>query len=109
AVVFSSRRRHTRCYRDWSSDVCSSDLLSVCPGDEAPRPENSFRVHYPRGPVECAGGGCAGRVGLLPGLDWLRERLSTPARCHGEIGRASCREGVEMGAGEAACSEQQKE
>src|SRR5207245_5244831 len=22
----SSRRRHTRCYRDWSSDVCSSDL-----------------------------------------------------------------------------------
>src|SRR5207245_5085029 len=23
---FSSRRRHTRCYRDWSSDVCSSDL-----------------------------------------------------------------------------------
>src|SRR3989337_3191431 len=24
---FSSRRRHTRCYRDWSSDVCSSDLV----------------------------------------------------------------------------------
>src|SRR3989442_13346219 len=23
---FSSRRRHTRCGRDWSSDVCSSDL-----------------------------------------------------------------------------------
>src|SRR6266542_6249040 len=23
---FSSRGRHTRCYRDWSSDVCSSDL-----------------------------------------------------------------------------------
>src|SRR5262245_13385264 len=23
---FSSRRRHTRCLRDWSSDVCSSDL-----------------------------------------------------------------------------------
>src|SRR5207245_5615983 len=21
-----SRRRHTRCYRNWSSDVCSSDL-----------------------------------------------------------------------------------
>src|SRR5207245_1628771 len=26
-LFFSSRRRHTRCYRDWSSDVCSSDLL----------------------------------------------------------------------------------
>src|SRR5690606_40715220 len=26
---FSSRRRHTRFSRDWSSDVCSSDLLPV--------------------------------------------------------------------------------
>src|SRR5205809_2341782 len=26
---FSSRRRHTRCSRDWSSDVCSSDLRPV--------------------------------------------------------------------------------
>src|SRR3712207_8760711 len=24
---FSSRRRHTRYWRDWSSDVCSSDLI----------------------------------------------------------------------------------
>src|SRR5204863_5747424 len=26
---FSSRRRHTRSLRDWSSDVCSSDLRDV--------------------------------------------------------------------------------
>src|SRR5690606_2354114 len=26
SFVFSSRRRHTRFSRDWSSDVCSSDL-----------------------------------------------------------------------------------
>src|SRR5712675_2050670 len=26
---FSSRRRHTRCSRDWSSDVCSSDLENL--------------------------------------------------------------------------------
>src|SRR5699024_12000571 len=26
---FSSRRRHTRSKRDWSSDVCSSDLTSI--------------------------------------------------------------------------------
>src|SRR5205814_5203627 len=26
---FSSRRRHTRCLSDWSSDVCSSDLLDA--------------------------------------------------------------------------------
>src|SRR5262245_63920298 len=34
---FSSRRRHTRCLSDWSSDVCSSDLahsrtISSMPG-----------------------------------------------------------------------------
>src|SRR5215217_9676894 len=28
---FSSRRRHTRYWRDWSSDVCSSDLRVVAP------------------------------------------------------------------------------
>src|SRR5258707_2751583 len=26
---FSSRRRHTRYWRDWSSDVCSSDLSRI--------------------------------------------------------------------------------
>src|SRR5215203_5210338 len=26
---FSSRRRHTRYWRDWSSDVCSSDLIAT--------------------------------------------------------------------------------
>src|SRR2546429_5491063 len=36
--VFSSRRRHTRCSRDWSSDVCSSDLLLQLKG------ENAFKV-----------------------------------------------------------------
>src|SRR5215217_8434527 len=29
SVFFSSRRRHTRYWRDWSSDVCSSDLLEA--------------------------------------------------------------------------------
>src|SRR2546429_4570440 len=35
---FSSRRRHTRCSRDWSSDVCSSDL--------APTPIRDFNAMY---------------------------------------------------------------
>src|SRR5438874_11078199 len=30
---FSSRRRHTRSLRDWSSDVCSSDLANQLDGD----------------------------------------------------------------------------
>src|SRR5256712_5975547 len=34
---FSSRRRHTRSDRDWSSDVCSSDLLlAACAGAGQP-------------------------------------------------------------------------
>src|SRR5699024_11577618 len=31
---FSSRRRHTRSKRDWSSDVCSSDLHKIEDTDE---------------------------------------------------------------------------
>src|SRR2546422_10866234 len=40
SFFFSSRRRHTRCSRDWSSDVCSSDLephtLDQTGGDHVP-------------------------------------------------------------------------
>src|SRR3712207_7702827 len=38
---FSSRRRHTRYWRDWSSDVCSSDLRLPAPGAIE---RTSFRV-----------------------------------------------------------------
>src|SRR5256884_6754201 len=46
---FSSRRRHTRCSRDWSSDVCSSDLrfsLSEPVGD-GKRHVSRFLNPYP--------------------------------------------------------------
>src|SRR5215813_7363135 len=42
---FSSRRRHTRCGRDWSSDVCSSDLVAqlVWPASEPfPNPDTAY-------------------------------------------------------------------
>src|SRR5699024_11891082 len=51
---FSSRRRHTRSKRDWSSDVCSSDLGRPCGsyprrvelGRDLPIPLiNMFRLH----------------------------------------------------------------
>src|SRR5437899_9696322 len=45
---FSSRRRHTRCLSDWSSDVCSSDLVLDGKGQIA------------------AGGGMDGVEGLHP-------------------------------------------
>src|SRR5205814_6681704 len=43
---FSSRRRHTRCLSDWSSDVCSSDLTTVWAshGDKIAQPPPGFRV-----------------------------------------------------------------
>src|SRR6185295_15119378 len=41
---FSSRRRHTRYWRDWSSDVCSSDLPGT--GKEHPAKEDLVTVHY---------------------------------------------------------------
>src|SRR5690554_1767503 len=50
---FSSRRRHTRCGRDWSSDVCSSDLLGPLSSyqlvsDEAVGDQHTLRfdVHF---------------------------------------------------------------
>src|SRR5438094_1406004 len=33
SLFFSSRRRHTRSYGDWSSDVCSSDLVALAPSN----------------------------------------------------------------------------
>src|SRR5438445_7358761 len=40
---FSSRRRHTRYWRDWSSDVCSSDLDTLR-GNRQTRPTET-RTH----------------------------------------------------------------
>src|SRR5207302_2976703 len=75
---FSSRRRHTRFSRDWSSDVCSSDL-----GD--PDLSQAAVVPHPGGP--------RGRRGRR------RDRWHPLGRhqhrpC--EIGRASCRERVQI-------------
>src|SRR3712207_2912164 len=42
---FSSRRRHTRYWRDWSSDVCSSDLyVSNYMWEEFQAPSPRFAV-----------------------------------------------------------------
>src|SRR5690606_39471967 len=56
---FSSRRRHTSFSRDWSSDVCSSDLFDVCYSsnvlEHVPDPwrmaEEMLRVTRPDGVV----------------------------------------------------------
>src|SRR5690349_22212167 len=47
---FSSRRRHTRSLRDWSSDVCSSDLSTLptimSPPTSASRRQPRIRRSY---------------------------------------------------------------
>src|SRR5699024_4627034 len=62
---FSSRRRHTRSKRDWSSDVCSSDLPVAALSLKADR-TNCARPIHPRGstwhrrypPAKCQGTPC---------------------------------------------------
>src|SRR5262245_63159832 len=86
---FSSRRRHTRCLSDWSSDVCSSDL-----------PVNDHRA-VEQGSVAVLGGLEAsdelGEEAQVVGLDLRqlgqRGRIVAVVR-ELEIGRASCRERV---------------
>src|SRR5437868_949831 len=52
---FSSRRRHTRSKRDWSSDVCSSDLY-----DWKGRPLVTTNQDATTKTLSYAGCGCAG-------------------------------------------------
>src|SRR5437870_13890437 len=51
AFFFSSRRRHTRWPRDWSSDVCSSDLLA---GPRSPFTVTMKKKRSDRGPARSA-------------------------------------------------------
>src|SRR5207302_5313294 len=88
---FSSRRRHTRFSRDWSSDVCSSDLIMTL-----------FQEHFSApGTDATAGGGADVKDGFALGSDFLVKSsvavvgLRIPVGEGGdEIGRASCRERV---------------
>src|SRR5438034_10013409 len=77
---FSSRRRHTRSLCDWSSDVCSYDLAL---------PERLDRVAGPHAHDLAHG-----------------ERPAAPERR--EIGRASCRERVEISVGGGSLKKKEK-
>src|SRR3712207_303819 len=47
---FSSRRRHTRYWRDWSSDVCSSDLAAAQRVEQdAPEEPEQHGLQVPKG------------------------------------------------------------
>src|SRR5882757_10756805 len=64
---FSSRRRHTRYWRDWSSDVCSSDLAAV-PADAPLVIAPGARVLVPTGIAIALGEGTEGQVRPRSGL-----------------------------------------
>src|SRR5690606_41201171 len=99
---FSSRRRHTRFSRDWSSDVCSSDL--ALPAARGAGGDGFGRVVGVG--LVAAGLGGPGRLqrgGLGRGDGVAAGVLDGPDEgpLGGEIGRASCRERGEgaVGAG----------
>src|SRR5690554_7519923 len=84
---FSSRRRHTRCGRDWSSDVCSSDLNAV---DQANR-EVQSRFDFKGVDASFALEGDS--VKLEAEVDFQLKQMLDVLR-NKQIGRASCRERV---------------
>src|SRR2546428_9335144 len=76
-IVFSSRRRHTSSDRDWSSDVCSSDLHRRQERDDEDQRGESLRRSVQH-ELRVQG------IGREGGRGENREK----------IGRASCRERV---------------
>src|SRR5207249_5237630 len=104
SFFFSSRRRHTRSKRDWSSDVCSSDLAAA--EDRLVLVEGVDHEVERRADLRHADDGeraaRAERVERLADDGEVADRLEGVVGA--EIGRASCRERVESrgveGAGE---------
>src|SRR5207253_8715653 len=91
---FSSRRRHTRWPRDWSSDVCSSDLI---PPVQRLRHRNLLlnRTRSPSERPSKIGQRSSTPAGIGPSISTPPdEAASRPRRKTYEIGRASCRERV---------------
>src|SRR5207245_8186930 len=96
---FSSRRRHTRCYRDWSSDVCSSDLAYSLPYALTCVPAAFFRTSKQDALVALRAlpdASDLNRVLIETGQAAAAGRLAGALRASGQIGRASCRERGEI-------------
>src|SRR5690606_40178774 len=103
-IVFfvSSRRRHTSFSRDWSSDVCSSDLF----GHATAYPHGVPGVqHLRRGELVLIDTGCS-----VQGYNSDITRtfiFGTPdADQQRKIGRASCRERGSISVGAGALAEE---
>src|SRR5207248_8131445 len=82
---FSSRRRHTRSYGDWSSDVCSSDLSTAKVISEFGDPRIRYVYQQNQGPFDLArtynralGMAKGDLIAILEGDDfWPPDKLAT--------------------------------
>src|SRR5690606_41013327 len=95
----SSRRRHTRFSRDWSSDVCSSDLKTGTAAAEVETAEKQgyklpLLAQHPLIPGKTVPVFAANFVLMEYGTGAIFGCPGHDERDH-EIGRASCRERVE--------------
>src|SRR5690349_23040079 len=92
SFFFSSRRRHTRSLRDWSSDVCSSDLASSM-GERTPPPLLVLAGTNGAGKSSIGGRFYRESGGEYFNPDEFARRILAT---NPEIGRASCRERVKV-------------
>src|SRR2546422_2021088 len=86
SFFFSSRRRHTRCSRDWSSDVCSSDLEEINMVEDAPDDQVfdlSYQALWPNHPYGYSILGTRDTVSTLSAddLKQLHGRAYFPGNC----------------------------
>src|SRR5690606_40132131 len=87
---FSSRRRHTRFSRDWSSDVCSSDLTGRA---RVARHTSAEHERAPWRPLLLCGVAIAFASSAANFLGaYLASWAHDVGLTIGQIGRASCRE-----------------
>src|SRR5690606_41053390 len=75
---FSSRRRHTRFSRDWSSDVCSSDLRGLVGRSSGGYGAITQALRHPEtfGAFACHSGDLYWEYTCLPGLSRMHQHLA---------------------------------
>src|SRR5688500_20177937 len=104
---FSSRRRHTRLQGDWSSDVCSSDLLPVDDGEVTFRFPLVIAPRYMPGRAlagDQAGLGTAADTDLVPDASRIRSEERRVGKECGSRGAAQDDRDTEGTQDEAALS-----
>src|SRR5690606_40094436 len=104
----SSRRRHTRFSRDWSSDVCSSDLMMIVIETYHQGAKNwtlsDFQSSYAFLPETTEA--CSAEQAFELTINEPPTLVITDPDpvCLPEIGRASCRERVELEVVDGRCN-----